>query len=164
MFVDDNPRDLCLLIFCKFEVASTRQIVEDGYDLSLPDDPGQLPSLPSKLAQLLLYLQRDLKALEQMNRLELDGIDLRSFSDITSSMAFLKTMLRKRLNQYSTTIAQDQAGLSDVFLTPRKRMAIEVRLGEKEVLAVWLQGINIVTNNQIGQASDIGQQSKRNKP
>ena len=137
--------------------------MEDGYDLKAPDGLSKLPSLSLQLARLLSYMQRDLKAFQQIDGLTSDDIELRSFHDITSSAPILEAIIRKRLKEYPTTIAQDQAILKGAMLIPRKVMAVEVRLGEKEILAVWLQGIDVVTNDHSGQGLDNGQQTKRKK-
>ena len=50
----------------------------------------------------------------------------------------LKNILMQRLNKYSTCIAEDTVLLHNPALQGRKRMAIEVRLGEKEILAAAL--------------------------
>jgi hypothetical protein len=46
----------------------------------------------------------------------------------------LQYALTSRLEQYTTTIDEDRGLLKDPSLPRRKRMAIEVRLGEKEIL------------------------------
>lgn len=46
-----------------------------------------------------------------------------------------------RLKSYSTSIAEDVVLLSDSELDGRRRMAIEVRLGEKEILAAALDSV-----------------------
>ena len=48
----------------------------------------------------------------------------------------LKSITTKRNEAYQTTIAQDVALLADSSVQGRRRMAIEVRLGEKEILAI----------------------------
>ena len=53
----------------------------------------------------------------------------------------LKEILLERLKAYKTTMAEDAALLSNDILPRRLRMAIEVRLGEKEILAHALAGL-----------------------
>lgn len=48
----------------------------------------------------------------------------------------LMNILQSRQNAYSTTIAQDTALLENSTVQGRHRMAIAVRLGEKEILAM----------------------------
>lgn len=62
----------------------------------------------------------------------------------------LKKIITQRLNQYSTSIAEDTVLLRNSALQGRQRMAIEVRLGEKEILAAALDcvGKRIEASNQ----------------
>lgn len=58
-------------------------------------------------------------------------------------------ILSERLAQYATSVAEDRALLAGGELTARERMAVEVRLGEKELLVdavglarTWKGGLN----------------------
>lgn len=53
----------------------------------------------------------------------------------------LREVLLTHLKSYKTTIAEDTALLQDDRLSRRLRMAVEVRLGEKELVAVALDGL-----------------------
>ena len=53
----------------------------------------------------------------------------------------LKQIILRRRNEYSTSLAEDSVLLQDNAVQGRRRMAIEVRLGEKEILASALQAI-----------------------
>ena len=53
----------------------------------------------------------------------------------------LREVLLAHLKSYKTTIAKDTARLQDDYLSRRLRMAVEVRLGEKELVAVALDGL-----------------------
>ena len=48
----------------------------------------------------------------------------------------LRRIISSRQSAYKTTIAEDTALLGDATVQGRRRMAIEVRLGEKEILAL----------------------------
>ena len=48
----------------------------------------------------------------------------------------LRKIISSRQSAYKTTIAEDAALLEDATVQGRRRMAIEVRLGEKEILAL----------------------------
>lgn len=50
--------------------------------------------------------------------------------------------IRRRQNDYATSIAEDNALLRFTKIQGRRRMAIEVRLGEKEILASSLDLID----------------------
>lgn len=48
----------------------------------------------------------------------------------------LRSIIAKRNEAYRTTIAEDITLLQTGTITGRRRMAVEVRLGEKEILAL----------------------------
>ena len=48
----------------------------------------------------------------------------------------LKEIISHRQKAYKTTLAEDVALLGDLAVQGRRRMAVEVRLGEKEILAM----------------------------
>lgn len=50
--------------------------------------------------------------------------------------------IRSRQTDYSTLIAEDTVLLQDTEIQGRRRMAIEVRLGEKQILAASLEFID----------------------
>ena len=54
----------------------------------------------------------------------------------------LREIIATRQQAYETTIAEDHGLLEDVTIQGRRRMAIEVRLGEKEILAMAAEEIN----------------------
>ncbi len=53
----------------------------------------------------------------------------------------LRRIIVRRCDEYSTSLADDAALLQDSALQGRRRMAIEVRLGEKEILASTLNAV-----------------------
>ena len=50
--------------------------------------------------------------------------------------------IRSRQNDYATSIAEDNVLLQDTGVQSRRRMAVKVRLGEKEILAAALASID----------------------
>ncbi|KAL9123299.1 MAG: hypothetical protein Q9187_000138 [Circinaria calcarea] len=56
-----------------------------------------------------------------------------------AALSLLHEVVRKRQQEYSSTIAEDVKLLQDKMIQGRQRMAIEIRLGEKEILAATLQ-------------------------
>lgn len=56
-----------------------------------------------------------------------------------AALSLLREVVRNRQQEYSTTIAEDVRLLQDQMIQGRQRMAIEIRLGEKEILAATLQ-------------------------
>ncbi len=53
----------------------------------------------------------------------------------------LKKIIVRRRHDYSTSIAEDASLLQDSEVQGRRRMAIEIRLGEKEILAAALEAV-----------------------
>ena len=73
---------------------------------------------------------------------EIDANEAPEEPRFTSRMkSALKEILLERLKSYSTTMADDQVALQDNNLTKRLFMAIEVRLGEKEIIAQCLDSL-----------------------
>ena len=66
----------------------------------------------------------------------------------------LKEIILSRQKAYKTTIAEDYDLLNDAALQPRRRMAIEVRLGEKEILALAADHFDKKTPGQDQEAGD----------
>ena len=56
-------------------------------------------------------------------------------------MKVLKQVLLVRRNDYKTTLAEDVTMLEQQNLPKRRRMAVDVRLGEKEIIAGVLDGL-----------------------
>ncbi|KAF7552245.1 hypothetical protein G7046_g7478 [Stylonectria norvegica] len=90
---------------------------------------------PAKTAQLPEELQEQLKdALKVMKKWKPDAIpDKRRRDEIQQTI--LRTTLEQLVSQYPTTIAKDASLLKKQDLSSRARMAIQVRIGEKKLLA-----------------------------
>ena len=58
-----------------------------------------------------------------------------------STASVVKQIILRQLDDYSTSIAEDAFLLQDSAVQGRRRIAIEVRLGEKEILASALQSV-----------------------
>ena len=73
---------------------------------------------------------------------EIDAHETPEEPRFTCEMAVaLREVLLTHLKSYKTTIAEDEALLQDDHLSRRLRMAVEVRLGEKELVAMALDGL-----------------------
>lgn len=108
--------------------------MQDGYDLSRPAGNQTFkfdPALVLTITALLLDSEAVRKAMtvnEPPDRLP---------ASMTQALSLvLKDIISQRLRAYNTTIAEDIALLEDSAVQGRRRMAIEVRLGEKEILAM----------------------------
>ena len=56
-----------------------------------------------------------------------------------NALSLLREIIRQRQREYSTTVAEDVRLLQDNTTRGRRRAAVEIRLGEKEILASALQ-------------------------
>ena len=76
----------------------------------------------------------------------------------------LRKIISSRQSAYKTTIAEDAALLEDATVQGRRRMAIEVRLGEKEILALASDEIEkriVKYQSTNGEEQDVSQFKKR---
>lgn len=71
------------------------------------------------------------------------------------------TLLELRLQQYETTIEQDEVLLKDQSLSRRKRMAVEVRLGEKKILVGILEDVKRQLESKRDVEEENGRSTKR---
>ena len=74
----------------------------------------------------------------------------------------VKNIIMKRIEAYETTIAQDIQLLEDPSVQGRRRMAFEVRLGEKEILAMAVDEID-KRLAKLSQAQDLADNSNKVK-
>ena len=76
----------------------------------------------------------------------------------------LRKIISSRQSAYKTTIAEDAALLGDATVQGRQRMAIEVRLGEKEILALASEEIEkriVKQQLAVGEEQDVSQIKRR---
>lgn len=76
----------------------------------------------------------------------------------------LRKIISSRQSAYKTTIADDAALLGDATVQGRRRMAIEVRLGEKEILALASEEIEkriVKQQSAFGEEQDVSQIKRR---
>ena len=73
----------------------------------------------------------------------------------------LREVLLTHLKSYKTTIAEDTARLQDDHLSRRLRMAVEVRRGEKELVAVALDGLQHQMEDLFGCVQRTGEPRER---
>lgn len=76
----------------------------------------------------------------------------------------LRKIISSRQSAYKTTIAEDAALLGDATVQGRRRMAIEVRLGEKEILALASEEIEkriVKQQSAVGEEQDVSQIKRR---
>ena len=108
--------------------------MQDGYDLSRPpeDKPFEFDqSLILTLTALLLDTDAAKQAAARAGTPNQPPRFL-----LTTLGLVLKEIISHRQKAYKTTLAEDTARLEDFAVQGRRRMAIEVRRGEKEILAM----------------------------
>lgn len=117
---------------------------EDGYDLHRPqanEDFELDPALLLVVHALLLNqeaFEEEMKAKEAPDEVPLD---------LGTALVLRKVLIQRRAS-YGTSIAEDVALLRDEPVKGRTRMAVEVRLGEKEILAAALDSVeNLIASH-----------------
>ncbi|KAF6223486.1 hypothetical protein HO133_000329 [Letharia lupina] len=126
--LDNRERD------ARLELAATWQVLQDGYDLSRPPEKGSLEfdqSLILTITALLLDTDAAKQAIARTRTPKQPPLHL-----LKTLRLVLKEIISDRQKAYKTTLAEDIALLHDLTVQGRRRMAIEVRLGEKEVLSM----------------------------
>lgn len=126
--LDNRERD------ARLELAATWQVLQDGYDLSRPPEKGSLEfdqSLILTITALLLDKDAAKQAIARTRPPKQPPLHL-----LTTLSLVLKEIISDRQKAYKTTLAEDIALLHDLTVQGRRRIAIEVRLGEKEVLSM----------------------------
>ena len=128
----------------QLELINEWHLCDEGYDLHRPQANGGFEFDPA--LRLLIYacllnqeaLEEEIKAGEAPDEI--------SFNMDTALV--LRKILIQRRAAYGTSIAEDAALLQDESVKGRTRMAVEVRLGEKEILAAALDFVeNFIGSN-----------------
>ncbi|KAF8859575.1 SET domain-containing protein [Acephala macrosclerotiorum] len=127
---------LGLLVNKGVELAHREGLYEDSYDLAHPGP--DRPSIPDDLLALLYILLLDE---ENFAAIESSKIALPSRPKLSTGLVgqVLVKILRLREREYATTAEEDELLLQAGGLPHRKAMAIQVRLGEKQVLRKAIQ-------------------------
>jgi len=128
----------------RLELAEREGVYEESFDLLHPG-PDE-PVIPDELLAFLYILlvnEDHLKAILDSQS------SLPSRSKLATELAgeVLKTLLQTREKEYSTTAEEDEHLLQNSNLPLRTRMAIQVRLGEKNVLRAALQEASTFTGS-----------------
>ena len=119
----------------KIQILEGEGVYDSAYDLSHPT-----PSSSAFPDELLILI--NLLLLPQAPR------KLPKPKKTPQTVAVLRRILAARLKEYPTRLENDEMVLQDSGLTLRKRLAIEVRLGEKRVLKeAWLE----ITGDEMGE-------------
>lgn len=118
----------------QFQLAEDWDVLEDGYDLQRLSH-GEVFEFP---VALILVIHAFTMNRDTFNAVTRAGeIPNQMPVNLDVGLVLMKIIVG-RLKSYSTSIAEDVVLLRDSDLDGRHRMAIEVRLGEKEILAAAL--------------------------
>ncbi|OLN88998.1 Ribosomal lysine N-methyltransferase 4 [Colletotrichum chlorophyti] len=128
-----------------------------------PDSEGRLTT-PAKVQEISAELDEQLKGvLKAIKKVKGDLIpDKRKRDEIYDRVVTLA--LQRLLAQYPTTAEEDEILLASGHLTPRQKMAVEVRLGEKRLLkeALHSKGAD-VTNAVAGDSEQQGEGQEQDR-
>lgn len=115
----------------RIELADREGVYEESFDLNHPGSDG--PAIPDELLALIFILMVDEETFEAISA---SKMSLPSRSKLATGRVgqALAVLIKARENEYGTTPEQDEEILQEGNLSGRERMAIQVRLGEKQVL------------------------------
>lgn len=113
------------------------QVYEDGYDLCRPQNGDPFSFDTSLLLTIYAHTIYQESFKEEMSLDEAAN----EFSIGLDMALVIKKLVSQRQNAYATSIAEDTLLLQNARVKGRLRMAIEVRLGEKQILAMALDCI-----------------------
>ncbi|KAL6713075.1 Ribosomal lysine N-methyltransferase 4 [Lecanora helva] len=123
----------------RLELAASWGVLQDGYDLTRPSG-NEAFQFGEDMVFTITALLLDANDFGQAMKDRPDCPPPSKFKTINS---VLKSIISTRQKDYRTTIAEDYDMLSDTTLQRRRRMAIEVRLGEKEILALAAEDLDM---------------------
>ncbi|MCJ1468982.1 hypothetical protein MMC07_007613 [Pseudocyphellaria aurata] len=135
-YITDNAKiwDIVELDSVELQLVKDWDVLEVGYDLRRQSHR-EIFEFPTALVLVIhAYTMNG----DAFNAAAMAG-DVPDKMQLSRNVASVLTkIIVSRFKSYSTSIAQDMVLLSNSELDGRRRMAIEVRLGEKEILAVAL--------------------------
>lgn len=164
----------CLRRF-QLKLLDELEILEDGYCIPRPSAEDKLAEiLPDELLALLKTLTlspEQLAKYQSKNRPPSPSLG-------SAEAQLLLEALQARLAEYPTTLQQDEAiladlpsaanSLSDDRSAVRRRMAIEVRIGEKQVLhriremtSALISSLDVASSNKRPASSDLNEQTTK---
>ncbi len=123
----------------RIKLAEREGVYENSYDIAHASSDGW--SIPYELIALLYLLLLDN---QNLMAIEASHSALPSRSKLATELVgqVFTVVLQLREKEYETTIEDDERLLSKRNLLPRKKMAVKVRLGEKQILREAFQEAN----------------------
>ena len=147
------------MIHFKLSLADELGVLDDGYDLVWPEASDNSFKPPKDLLMLLNVLHSTETSTSALLREDASTL-------LAKVSVILRNVLNQRMMQYPTTIAEDRSILERPAIGKRHSMAVQVRLGEKEILASWLHElsayaeVNAVSSRE---SPDAREQRKKTK-
>ena len=108
--------------------------MQDGYDLNRPPEGIPFEFDQSLILTITAFLLDTDAAKQAISRKVIPNQP--PLALLTTLGLVLKEIISHRLRAYKTTLSEDTALLENLSVQGRQRMAIEVRLGEKEILTM----------------------------
>ncbi|KAI9837558.1 MAG: hypothetical protein M1819_007209 [Sarea resinae] len=134
----------------RLEYLTAHDILDDAYDLSHPS----ASSPPSCFPPDLLILVNTLLLSAPAYKTHRSARTLPSPNLSATAAQILQKVLKHRAAEYGTDIRTDESLLSrDSGLSPRTRLAVEVRLGEKRILEEAFRELEVVLAESQGSSS-----------
>ena len=137
-------------------------------DTSFDIGPRSLHLFSPELLLFITTLTMDFDTSNSLSRSRASKTE--TFFSNSSAVEILEAVLVGRSAQYRTTASDDEELLRDVLLQGRYRMAVEVRLGEKNLLVEALEEVRkasrkfaVAIANPARSTSPKGQLKKRRK-
>ncbi|KAJ9627206.1 Ribosomal lysine N-methyltransferase 4 [Taxawa tesnikishii (nom. ined.)] len=126
------------------------EVLEDAYDITRGEDGDLATMIPEEMAVLVNTLVLDDSAFAELkkNKKSRPSVQLDR-----ASVPLLENVLEQRLSQYASTLQEDDILIKEFYnlaaypnqATKRKRMAIHVRHGEKEILTGTLNKLRAIS-------------------
>ncbi|KAL9129133.1 MAG: hypothetical protein Q9217_002343 [Psora testacea] len=143
----------------RLELADDWEVIEDGYDLSLSAKDMEF-EIPLDLQLTIVALLFDEAHYREEKAAQRRPKETYLFSRPLNLYLVFRDAITRRKDVYATTIAQDIEILGTTRLKNRHRMAVEVRLGEKEILAVALDAASKWIEAAVGEFEDRYKEEK----
>ena len=144
----------------RVSLAEREGFYEESFDLLHPGPDG--PSIPDEIVALIYLLLLDDENLSSIEA----GSSISSRSKISTELVgqVLAVLLRRRAEEYGTSIEVDESLVHEGGLSNRTEKAIQVRIGEKKVLKAAIKETQSFTaSNKKMRGQDIAEPSGHKK-
>ena len=139
----------------RIDLAEREDVYDESYDLRHAGVDEDEPSIPEELLALLYLLLLNSSSLESISRSE-SSLPRRSKLATELVGQVLVVLLRAREYQYATSAEEDEELLRHGDRSHRESMAIQVRLGEKQILREVANDAQAFTGSNAKMRTGIG--------